>query len=380
VSRRTRQAAVAGIGAYPFSKDSGASEWRMGALACQEALRDAGLGPADVDGMFRATMEHTPETAMARALGVPNLRAFGAVDYGGGGIVPVVAHATQAVETGLAEVVLTWRARVRKSGPRPWLARGSGGTSDQQHFERVFGVARPVDSTALLTRLWAARYGWTPQDLGNIAITVREHARRNPLAMMRRELTMDQYLSSRMIADPLRLFDCCLESDGAVALVITTAERARDLPADPAYVTAYAMGTGPDCYNISQWYSDPLGLTQGAYAGRELWRRTDLNPGDIDVVQWYDAFTPEIAMSFEEYGFCAEGEAMAMLAAGEHPPYNTAGGCLSEAYLHGINLFSEAVRQVRGTSTDQVDGAVHVLVTSGNTTPTGGIIFSGIPW
>jgi acetyl-CoA acetyltransferase len=374
-----RRAAVVGIGAYPFSKNSGASEWRMGALASLEALSDASLRPSDVDGMFRSTMENTPETAMARTLGVPNLRAFGAVDYGGGGIVPVVAHAAQAVESGLADVVLTWRARVRKSGPRPWMTRGSGGTSDQQHFERVFGVARPVDSTALLTRIWADRYGWRSEDLGRIAITVREHAQRNPKAMMRKDLDLDQYLGSRMIADPLRLYDCCLESDGAVALVITTEERARDLPVVPSYVTAYAMGTGPDSYNISQWYSDPLGRTQGTYAGRELWRRTDLKPADIDVVQWYDAFTPEVAISFEEYQFCREGEAMAMLASGQHPPYNTAGGCLSEAYLHGINLFSEAVRQIRGTSTDQVPGVEHVLVTSGNTTPTGAIIFSKEP-
>ncbi len=371
-----RPAAVVGIGAYPFSKNSGASEWRMGALAALEALADAGLTPQDVDGMFRSTMEKTPETAMARTLGVGNLRAFGAVDYGGGGIVPVVAHAAQAVGTGLADVVLTWRARVRKSGPRPWMARGSGGSSDQQHFERVFGIARPVDSTAVLTRIWADRYGWQPEDLGNIAITVREHAKKNPHAMMRKDLDLEQYLAARMIADPLRLFDCCLESDGAVALVITTAERARDLPSVPAYVNAYAMGTGPDCYNISQWYADPLGRASGSHAGAELWRRTDLRPRDIDVVQWYDAFTPEIAMSFEEYGFCGEGEVMGMLAEGRHPPYNTAGGCLSEAYLHGINLFSEAVRQIRGTSTDQVSGARHALVTSGNTTPTGAIVFS----
>ncbi|GAA0985721.1 lipid-transfer protein [Acrocarpospora macrocephala] len=374
-----RQAAIVGIGAFPFSKSSGTSEWRMGSLAALEALRDAGLTPRDVDGVFRSTMEATTESAMARGLGIPDVRAFGAVDYGGGGIVPMVSHAALAVESGMAEVVLTWRARVRKSGPRPWMQRGSGGSSDQQHYERVFGIARPVDSTAILARLWAERYNWKPEDLGRIAITIREHARRNPMAMMQRELTMEQYLGSRMIADPLRLFDCCLESDGAVALVLTTAERARDLRPDPAYVTAYAMATGPDSYNISQWYGEPLGRTQGWYAARELWRRTELRPADIDAIQWYDAFTPEVAISFEEYGFCGEGEVMEMLAAGEHAPYNTAGGCMSEAYLHGINLFSEAVRQVRGTSTDQVDGAEHVLVTSGNTTPNGAMILSGSP-
>jgi acetyl-CoA acetyltransferase len=374
-----RQAVVVGIAALPYSKDIGMSEAKTGATACLRALADAGLSAACVDSLFRYTMQQTTEAEMARALGIANLRWFGSVDYGGGAGGPVIAHAALAVESGHADVAVVWRARNRKSGQRPWLVGGVGGAAHQEQFERPFGLVRPVDFMAILTRLWADRYGWKAEDLGRIAITIREHARRNPDAMMRAELSLDEYLNGRMIADPLRLHDCCLETDGALAMVVTTAERARDLDVTPVYVTASAMGTGPEVYAMSNWMADPIGRSPAWYVARDLWTTTDLEPADMDVVQFYDAFTPEVAISFEEYGFCGEGEAMHLLASGEHPPYNTSGGGLSEAYLHGMNLFVEAVRQVRGSSTDQAGVVQHALATSGNTVPCGAVIFSAGP-
>jgi acetyl-CoA acetyltransferase len=374
-----RQAVVVGISALPYSKDIGMSEAKSGALASQLALADAGLTAADVDGIFRFTMQATTEIEMGRALGVRNLRWFGDVDYGGGAGAPVIAHAAAAIEAGRADVVLVWRARNRKSGVRPWVSGGVGGSMGQEQFDRPFGLVRPVESVAILTRIWANQYGWKPEDLGQIAITIRDHARKNPGATMRGELDMDTYLASRMIADPLRLFDCCLESDGALALVLTSAERARDLDVTPAYVSAYAMGTGPAPYAMTNWHDEPVGRSPGWYVGRDLWGHSDLTPADIDVVQFYDAFTSEVAISFDEYGFCQEGESMQLLASGEHPAYNTSGGGLSEAYLHGFNLIVEAVRQVRGTSTDQVADVQHSLATSGNTVPCGAVVFSKDP-
>ncbi len=373
-----RQAVVVGIHALPFSKNLGMTERRSGALAILGALRDAGLGVADVDGMFRFVWEGTTEMEMARILGVENLRMFGEVDYGGGAGAPTVAHAALAIENDLADVVVVWRARNRSSGGRPWASQLRATGQDQ--FERPYHVVRPVDGMAFHVRHWIHRYGWTPEVLGRVAVTQRAHARRNPAALMQRPMSMDDYLAARMVAEPLRLFDCCLETDGALAMVLTSAERAADLDVVPAYVTGFALGSGPQMTAMTFFYGEQLGVTPSRWVAPELWRNTGLTPADVDVVQIYDAFTPQIPIGFEEYGFCKEGEAPAYMAAGSNPPYNTSGGGLSEAYVHGFNLLVEGVRQVRGTSTAQVDDVRHSLVTSGNVVPTGAIVFSKEPW
>lgn len=193
-----------------------------------------------------------------------------------------------------------------------------------------------------------------------------------------RPLTMEQYLAGRMIAEPLSLFDNCLETGGALAMILTSAERAADLDATPAYVTGSAMGSGPDAYAMTFFYGHELGVTPAAAVAPELWRNTGLEPGDIDVVQFYDAFTPQVRVSFQEYGFCPDGEGVAYLD--EAPAFNTSGGGLSEAYVHGFNLLVEGVRQVRGTSTGQVRNVEHCLVTSGAVVPTGALVLSKEPW
>ncbi len=375
---RHRQAAVVGIHALPFSKNIGMTERRGAGLAILGALQDAGLSVADVDGMYRFVWEGTTEMEIARILGIENLRMFGEVDYGGGAGCPAVSHAALAIENGLADVVVVWRSRNRSSGGRPWVSQLQATGQDQ--FERPYGLVRPVDGMALHTRYWIHKYGWSPEVLGRVAVTQRELARRNPAAVMQKPMTMDDYLDARMIADPLRLFDCCLETDGALAMVLTSAERAADLDVAPAYVTGFAMGSGPQCYGMTFYYDDELGVTPAKYVAPELWKNTGLQPEDMDVVQFYDAFTPQIPVSFEEYGFCGEGEAPAYMVEGKNPPYNTSGGGLSEAYVHGFNLLLEGVRQVRGSSTTQAKDVQHSLVTSGNVVPTGAIVFSKDPW
>ncbi len=375
---RHRQAAVVGIHALPFSKNIGMTERHAGGLAILGALADAGLAVADVDAMFRFVWENTTEMEMARILGVRNLRAFGEVDYGGGAGAPTVAHAALAIENDLADVVVVWRARNRSSGGRPWVSQLHAVGQDQ--FERPYHIVRPVDGMALHTRFWIEKYGWKPEDLGRVAVTQRAHARRNPAALMQKPMTMDDYLSSRLIADPLRLFDCCLETDAAIGMVLTSAERAADLDVVPAYVTGFGMGSGPEMTAMTFYYGDELGVTPSRYVAPELWRNTGLVPKDIDVVQFYDAFTPQIPLGFEEYGFCGEGEGPAYIQSRACPLYNTSGGGLSEAYVHGFNLLVEGVRQVRGTSTTQAPNVRHSLVTSGNVVPTGAIVFSKEPW
>ncbi len=372
-----RQAVVAGIHALPFAKDIGMTERHAGALAIRGALADAGLTPAEVDGMCRFGWETTTELEMGRIVGVHNLRVFGEVGFGGGAGAPVVGLAAAMIERGAADVVVVWRARNRGSGGRPWVSQLHAEGQDQ--FERPYGIVRPVDGMAIHTRYWMHHYGWTPELFGTVAINQRRYAQQNPAAMMRKPMTMDDYLAARMIAEPLRLFDCCLETDGAMAMVLTSAERARDLPVTPAYITGWAMGSGPQGYAMTFYYADEMGVTPAKYVAPELWRNTGLAPADMDVVQFYDAFTPQIPISFQEYGFCADGEAADYLTSGANPPYNTSGGGLSEAYVHGFNLLLEGVRQVRGTSTGQVDAVQHSLVTSGNVVPTGAVVFSRDP-
>jgi acetyl-CoA acetyltransferase len=373
-----RQAAVVGIHTLPFAKDIGMTERHSGALAILGALKDAGLKVSDVDAMFRYYWENTTEMEMARILGVRNLRMFGEVDYGGGAGPPTVQLAALAIENNLADVAVVWRARNRGSGGRPWASQYMATGQDQ--FERPYHVARPVDGMAFHFRYWLHKYGWTPEVTGRVAVTQREHARRNPLALMQKPMTMDDYLSVRMIADPLRLFDCCLETDGALAMVLTSAERAKDLDVTPAYVTGFAMGSGPQMTAMTFFYGDELGVTPNRYVAPELWRNTGLQPKDMDVVQIYDAFTPQIPIAFEEFGFCNEGEAPAYMAEGKNPPYNTSGGGLSEAYVHGFNLLVEGVRQIRGTSTTQIADVRHTMVTGGNVIPTGAVVFSKEAW
>ena len=371
-----RHAVVAGVGALPFAKDIGMTERKAGALAVLEALRDAGLRPGDIDGLVRSVWERTTEMEMARVLGVDNLRYFGAVDYGGGAGAPMVAQAAMAVEHGVADVVIVWRARNRGSGGRPWAAQLLAEGQDQ--FERPHGLVRPVDGMAIFARHWMHRYGWTRRDFGRVAIAQREHAQRNPAAVMRRPMTMDDYLAARMIAEPLCLFDCCLETDGALALVVTTAERAAGLDAThaPVHITGYAWGTGAQTYAMTSFYGAEFGTTPAAAVAGELWGRTGLSAQDIDVAQLYDGFTPQVLVQLHEYGFCDEGEGPGYLVSGGAVPVNTSGGGLSEAYVHGFNLLVEGVRQVRGDAPAPVPAVRHSLVTSGNVVPTGAVVFS----
>jgi len=195
-----------------------------------------------------------------------------------------------------------------------------------------------------------------------------------------RPLTMEEYLASRWIAEPLCLFDNCLETDGALAMVLTSADRARDLGVTPAYVSGYAFGSGPQVYAMTNVYGEEIGASPNAFVAPELWKNTELGPADMDVVQIYDAFTPQIPLFFQEFGFCEDGAGADYLREEKNPPYNTSGGGLSEAYVHGFNLLVEGVRQVRGASTAQIDDVPHCLVTSGNVVPTGAIVFSKEPW
>lgn len=229
-------------------------------------------------------------------------------------------------------------------------------------------------------------YGTKPEHLAEVALSTRLNANRNPRAVMHdRTLDLEDYFASRMIADPLRLYDCCLESDGACAVVLTTTEHARDLRKPPVLVLAAGQGSGPG------WGSGPLGshnmpdesyaTTNSVELAKELYRQAGVGPGDIDVAQIYDHFSGMVVIALEDYGFCPRGSGGEFVADGNirweggSLPINTAGGNLSEAYLHGFNHIVEGARQIRGESTSQVADAELCLVTGGlGVAPTTGLI------
>ncbi|MFM8303573.1 MAG: thiolase C-terminal domain-containing protein [Actinomycetota bacterium] len=373
--------AIVGIGQTAFGKGLEDSELSLACQAISLALDDCGIAPSEVDGLASYTMEPNREVEVARSVGLGDITWFSQVGYGGGAGCGVVTQAAMAVATGQAEVVVAWRARKRASkASRPW-ANVAQRIEDNGQFSRPWGLLRPVDEIAMLMRRYMHEYGATRDHLANVALAFRKHANRNPYATMRdRTLSRDEYMSSRWISEPLCLFDNCLETDGALAAVIVSAERAKDLPQVPAYVHAGAQGIPPQHNTMTNYFNDdPLKGPSWA-AAKQLWKYSDFRPADVKVAQLYDAFSPLIPLSLEGYGFCDRGEGAAFTDDGalEWPhgrlPTNTAGGGMSEAYVHGFNLVLEGVRQIRGTSPSQVENADVSLVTSGEGVPTSAIL------
>ena len=383
------QAAIAGIGATEFSKDSGRSELQLSVEAVRDALADAGLRPADVDGLVTFTMDSSSEIAVARELGIPELRFFSRIGYGGGAACATVLHAAMAVATGVADVVVCYRGFNERSGQRfgqvSTAANAQVNTNGLDNaWTYPMGLGTPAATVAMAARRYMHEYGATSADFGRVAVADRRHAATNPKAFFyRRPITLEDHQASRMIAEPLHLLDCCQESDGAVALLVTSADRARDLAQPPAVVLAGAQGSGPDQFEMTSYYRDDVaGLPEMGVVGRELWRQSGLAPSDMDTAVLYDHFTPYVLMQLEELGFCGRGEARDFIAdgaieVGGRLPLNTHGGQLGEAYIHGMNGIAEGVRQLRGSSVNQVDGAARVLVTAGTGVPTSGLVLAG---
>ncbi|MFE9042961.1 lipid-transfer protein [Streptomyces sp. NPDC007818] len=372
------RAAIAGIGATAFSKDSGRSELSLAVEAVRAALDDAGLVPGDVDGLVTFTMDTNPEVTVAQAAGIGELTFFSRVHYGGGAACATVQQAALAVAADVAEVVVCYRAFNERSGRR----FGSGVQQREPSAEGAalgwqlpFGLLTPASWVAMAAQRYLHTYGLTPEVFGHVAVTDRRYAATNPAAWFHgKPITLADHAASRWIAEPLRLLDCCQETDGGQAIVVTTPERARDLRHPPAVVLAAAQGAGRKQEAMTSFYRDGLtGLPEMSVVARQLWRTSGLRPADIDVGILYDHFTPFVLMQLEEFGFCGPGEGGEFVAA-EALPLNTHGGQLGEAYLHGMNGIAEAVRQLRGSSVNQIPGASRVLVTAGTGVPTSGLV------
>jgi acetyl-CoA acetyltransferase len=379
-------AAIAGIGATEFSKDSGRSELKLAVEAARAALDDAGLTAADVDGLVTFSMDSSAEVAVARELGAGELSFFSLIGYGGGAACATVQQAAMAVATGVASVVLCYRALNERSGRRfgqvsAGAVQGATSSAIDSGWHYPMGLATPAATVAMAARRYMHAYGATSADFGAVAVADRKHAATNPAAWFyQRPITLADHQQSRWICEPLRLLDCCQETDGAVAVLVTSAERARSQKNQPVIIRGAAQGSGVNQYTMTSYYRDDLtGLPEMGVVGRQLWAQAGLRPGDIRTAVLYDHFTPYVLMQLEELGFCARGEAREFIAGGAielggRLPLNPHGGQLGEGYLHGMNGIAEAVRQVRGSSVNQVPGDGPVLVTAGTGVPTSGLI------
>ena len=387
----SRKAAIVGIGATEFSKNSGRSEMRLAVEAVQNALADAGLTAADVDGLTTYSMDTTPETMLANAMGMGDLTFFSRIHYGGGAPAGVVHQAAMAVVSGVADVVVCYRAFNERSGVRfgdSTLSNLRANTAEGTRYSWVapYGLRTPASWVAMFAQRYLHTYGATTEAFGHVAVACRKHAATNPAAhFYGRPITMADHQAARWISEPLRLLDCCQETDGGQALVITTVERARDLKQRPAILAAVAQGAGARQEMMTSYYRDDLTrLPEAKVVGDQLWRNSGLGPADVDVAILYDHFSPFVLYQLEELGFCGRGEAKdfvkdGALEIGGRLPTNTHGGQLGEAYLHGMNGIAEAVRQMRGTAVNQVADAKVALVTGGTGIPTSGLILERAP-
>ncbi len=382
------QAAIAGIGQTEFSKGLGRSEFDMAVEAIGAACADAGISPRDIDGVVRYDMENVDEEQLISVVG-PDLRYQASTGWGGGGAVSVLVHAALAVAMNMASHVLVFRSRARgknstfgkdpKLGGRYW-ERTPDRLPELSQWHVPQGLVSAFQEMAMITRRHMIDYGTTERQFAEVAVSTRRHAERNPNAVMRQPMTIEDHLASRMIAEPLRLFDCNIETDGAVAMIVTSTERARDLRQPPALIHAGAMNAGSHHIRLSTLLARDRNDDSAARTGHQLWESSGLKPSDMDAFFTYDFFTSFVIMALEQYGFCKPGEGgpfvedQGLYFEGGRLPTNTNGGQLSEAFIHGVNNSLEAVRQIRGTSTSQVPDCELVLTVAANSDPTGGVI------
>ncbi len=374
------KACIVGVGETEYSRASGRSEARLACEAILKALDDAGLTVADVDGIVKYELDPTSEAAIATTLGIPNLRYFGLVGYGGGGSGGTIMHAAMAIALGVADVVVCYRALNGYSG------RGGGSQMlnpvnyGDPGFGYPFGLITPPQMYAMLAQRYLHEYGARQEHLGMVSVAHRRHAATNPRAQMYgRPVTLEEYLASRYVAEPFRLLDCCLQTDGGAAVVLTSAERARSLRRKPVYVTAAAQGTGPlPCAGHNR---PSLTQFQARYAAEELWRTAGMGPQDVDVALLYDHFTFFILVALESFGFCQLGEGGPFVEGGRIEidgdlPVNPHGGLLGEGYIHGMNHVVEAVRQLRGEAVNQVPDARVALYAGAAQEPTAALLLT----
>ena len=379
------QAAIAGIGQTAYTKQSGVSELSLASDAVARCLRDAGVPPSEVDGMVSYTLDSSDEIEVAQNVGIGDLNMYAKINYGGGAAIGLIQQAAMAITSGVCNNVVVWRAMNGRSGRR--MGQGTGQpivSSDLIHWSwyQVYGMLTPASWVAMIAHKYMHTYNVPNDTLATVALTQRKFAETNPAAFgYQNPMSMEDYYQSKLVSYPLRVFDCCQESDGGCAILITSTERARDLKQKPAIIRGVTQASVQGQEQMTSFYRNELtSLPEMEYAAKRVYDMSGLGPDDIDASCLYDAFTPEVVMQLESFGFCGEGEAKDFIADGNIGPHgrlpnNTHGGLLSEAYIHGVNNIVEAARLIRGESVNQPKKNIdHALVSSGVGVPTGALI------
>lgn len=372
MSPSAARAVIAGIGHTDYSKESGRSELQLAAEAAQAAIADAGLTPGDIDGLVTFVQDENDELLLMRCLGIPEVRYWSRTPFGGAGANTTVQHAAVAVTSGAAKAVLIYRAFNERSGRR-FGQPNAATTPPGWNWYLPFGLDTPAKIYALAFQRYMQVYGLTNEDFGRYTVVARAHAATNPDAWFyQRPITLEDHQASRWIVEPiLRKLDCCQESDGGVALVVTSADRVADLANPGVRIVAAADAQLVEGHVLFNYYHPDLTqYPEAHFLARQLYAMSGLGPDDIDAAMIYENFSPIVFMQLEAFGFCEPGEAKDFIADGNISlggklPVNTHGGLLGEAYIHGVNNILEGVRQIRGTAANQVAGAEHVLVCSG---------------
>jgi acetyl-CoA acetyltransferase len=353
-ARLRNRYAIVGVGQSEIGEVPGSTSLGLLTTAMKQAIEDAGLTNRDVDGLITRGPDdiYCHHQRMGQRLGI-NASFSTSTDNGGASQILSVALACMAIDAGLCETVVsgfgrnTWSRKNQNDATR---MRGNivPQSQEENEFEPEFGYFGAPATHAFGARRHMALYGTTREHFGHIVVTFRDHASRNPCAQKREPLTLEKYLAARLIVDPFGLFDCSLVTDGAGALVITSAERARDLPRPPVYVGGFGFRN-----NLRGWfYDDHMVDTAAQQASRQAYEMAGLGPQDVDCAQIYDCFTYMVLTQLEDYGFCIKGEggpfaASGALSLGGALPTNTAGGQLSEGHCEGMLQIVEAVHQVR---------------------------------
>jgi len=352
---------IAGIGQTAFGKLPGRSVTSLNVEACRNAVADAGIEKSAIDAVFAKSITSGHQRfyaqKLAEALGLQP-RMGGTWDQGGASNVTLISMAADAIKAGHIEVALIASADNPRTGTRSAYSRPLA-TADAPYG--WFGVSAGY---AMIAQRHMRQFGTTSEQLGAIAVACRKHGAANPNAQLRKPITIEDHQASPWIVEPLHRDDCCLVSDGAAAVVVMSERKAKELGVS-APVPVLGCGHGQTSWDVA--LRPDLTSTSAAVAGAQAFAAAGLTPADIDVAQIYDCFTITVLMTLEDYGFCAKGEGGKFvedgaLEVGGALPLNTSGGLLSETGMPGMQLVLEGVRQMRGTSTTQVPGARHVLV------------------
>jgi acetyl-CoA acetyltransferase len=377
--------AIVGLGSTPYTRRGGSAPQTLVELvgkAVLAAVQDSGLAVRDIDG-FAYFAGGFDTGLLMETLGIPEISFSASLTGGGGGSAGAVGLASAAIVAGMARTVVCVGANQQGVQRFGSISAGSESTAENV-FSAAAGLAGPGQMFALLARRHMHLFGTTREHFAEVAISTRSNALTNPNALMRTPLTTDVYLNAPMIAEPLCLYDFCLESDGAIAVIVTDAQRGRDLRQTPVYVRASAHGGTAQWGRSIYWMNMPdESFTSSGHAAvaRNLYESAEVGPADIDVSLIYDHFTSQVICQLEDYGFCQKGEGGPFVASGAirreggSIPVNTDGGQLSCAYVWGMTHVREAVEQLRGTAVNQVAKAELALVTGGpSAVPVSGLI------